>query len=161
MYHSLHVDLARQQHVDVLAEAEHDRLVRSAIREQPGSSGSLGSRLGRIAVGRGRREWQAWQEAFCRLTEVAARSGLPVERNVELAEWVAQQQGRYRNGMLARNRTRLLEALPGWAWEAAVVVPAAILPATELALASWARRLIDHLNSESDYGQTGLVLVVS
>ena len=110
MYHSANLNefgAGRDRQVQLLAEAEHDRLVRLAWL--PGA----GRRATKRAI---EREWELWQTMFCRLAALIARSGFNVKRQSELGHWVSVQRGAYSAGTLDERRSGLLETLPGWSW---------------------------------------------
>jgi hypothetical protein len=112
MYHSANLNefgAGRDRQVQLLAEAEHDHLVKFAW--VPGAR----RRATKRAI---EREWELWQAMFCRLVEVIARSGFNVKRQSELGYWVSEQRGAYSVGALDDKRSRLLETLPGWTWTA-------------------------------------------
>ena len=112
MYHSANFDqfgAGRDRQLQVLAEAEHDSLVKLAWL--PGAR--------RRAVKRQiEREWELWQTMFCRLMELIGRNGFNVKRQSELGRWVSEQRAAYRVGALDEKRSGLLEAVPGWTWAA-------------------------------------------
>jgi hypothetical protein len=112
MYHSANLNefgAGRYRQAQLLAEAEHDRLVKLAWL--PGAR----RRATKRAI---EREWELWQTMFCRLVELIARSGFNVKGQSELGHWVSEQRGAFSVGTLEDKRCRLLEALPGWAWTA-------------------------------------------
>jgi Helicase associated domain len=112
MYHSANFDqfgAGRDRQLRLLAEAEHDSLVKLAWL--PGAR--------RRAVKRQlEREWEVWQTMFCQLMELIARSGFNVTRQSELGHWVSQQRAAYSADGLDQKRAGLLETLPGWSWAA-------------------------------------------
>jgi Helicase associated domain len=112
MYHSANFDplgAGRDRQLQVLAEAEHDSVVKLAWL--PGAR--------RRAVKRQiEREWEVWQTMFCRLMELVARSGFNVKRQSDLGHWVSQQRAAYSADDLDQKRTGLLETVPGWTWAA-------------------------------------------
>ncbi len=65
-----------------------------------------------------------WAEAYEHLQQFVEREGhaiVPqphVEGRHRLGAWVSQQRLKWRQGRLARERAKRLEALPGWAWDA-------------------------------------------
>jgi hypothetical protein len=110
MYHSASLNefgAGRDRQLQLLDEAEHDRLVKLAWL--PGAR----RRATKRAI---EREWELWQTMFCRLVELIARSGFNVKRQSELGHWVSEQRSAYRVGTLHEKRAGLLEALPGWTW---------------------------------------------
>jgi hypothetical protein len=112
MYHSAnfdHTGAGRDRQLQLLAEAEHDNLVKLAWL--PGAR----RRATKRAI---EKEWELWQTMFCQLMELIARRGFNVKRGSELGHWVSQQRGAYRVGTLDENRAGLLERLPGWSWVA-------------------------------------------
>ncbi|MGE5274089.1 MAG: helicase associated domain-containing protein [Verrucomicrobiota bacterium] len=112
MYHSANFDhsgAGRDRQLQLLAQAEHDSLVKLAWL--PGARR-------RAAKREIEREWELWQTMFCRLMELIARSGFNVKRQSELGYWVSQQRAAYGAGDLDERRSGLLERLPGWSWAA-------------------------------------------
>jgi Helicase associated domain len=112
MYHSAnfnHSGAGRDRQLLLLAETEHDHLVKLAWL--PGAR----RRATKRAI---EREWELWQTMFGQLMEVITRSGFNVKRQSELGHWVSRQRGAYRVGTLDEKRTGLLERLPGWSWTA-------------------------------------------
>jgi Helicase associated domain len=112
MYHSANLDkfgYGRDRQAQLLAEAEHDHLVKLAWL--PGAK----RRATKRAI---EREWELWQTMFCRLVELIARNDFQVERKSELGQWVSEQRGAYSVGTLDEKRSRLLQELPGWTWAA-------------------------------------------
>lgn len=71
-------------------------------------------------------EWDAaWSEALGRLRRWAGANGRAAPPNdvvlddgFRLGGWVNKQRSAYRAGRLSPERTRRLEALPGWVWKA-------------------------------------------
>jgi hypothetical protein len=63
-----------------------------------------------------------WRETYGRLLRFVEREGharVPsthMEEGTRLGSWVIGQRQAGRAGSLARERTQLLEALPGWVW---------------------------------------------
>jgi hypothetical protein len=155
-------DMAQLRQADLIAEADHHRLVRSAVAHPAGRLSRYGNWLEEIATSSGHERWEKWQETYCKLIEVVARSGFHVENDPVLAGWVREQQKLHRLSVLGRKRVRLLEAVPGWRWHPAPA-PASALPlgVSQLRFSSWASQLVSHQQIRHDYRQTGLVQVIT
>jgi excisionase family DNA binding protein len=69
---------------------------------------------------------QSWESRYAKLLSFVSRTGharVPerhAEEGVRLGEWVRTQRRLHRRGRLPRERSRQLEALPGWRWLPAV-----------------------------------------
>ena len=65
-----------------------------------------------------------WEEGFVILQNFANRqgharpSGKHIENGFKLGQWVRWKRAQYKNGRLDQSKIDLLEALPGWVWDA-------------------------------------------
>ena len=102
-------------------------LLRSRVDLQvPG--GAMGDMAGAMALGLVREASADWEEHFGQLLDWASHHGTAqVHRSVKVAtghggsyglgQWCTQQRSLRRKGLLALERCKALEALPGWSWE--------------------------------------------
>lgn len=97
---------------------------------------------------------QQWDEGIAALRSYVAEHGVasPAQKTVidgfPLGMWVHHRRQQYRQGVLARDRVQVLEALPGWTWM--------------VAAAAWERgyaKLIRYAAEHGDASPTGAITI--